>query len=68
MQETGCLIVLRNRVVFLIEAEMLGIQALGSDFDPMMVHGSLQNVLQERTLCLLMQRICRWEIFQWMPW
>ena len=28
----------------LIEAEMLGIQALGSDFDPMMVHGSLQNV------------------------
>jgi len=28
----------------LIEAEMLGMQTLGSDFDPMMVRGSLQNV------------------------
>lgn len=28
----------------LIEAEMLGMQLLGSDFDPMMVCGSLQNV------------------------
>lgn len=28
----------------LIEAEMLGMQTVGSDFDPMMVHGSFQNV------------------------
>ena len=28
----------------LIEAEMLGMQTLGSDFDPMMVHGSHKNI------------------------
>jgi tRNA (guanine10-N2)-dimethyltransferase len=28
----------------LIEAEMLGMRTVGCDFDPMMVHGSLQNV------------------------
>jgi len=30
----------------LIEAEMLGMHAVGSDFDPMMVNGSRQNVTQ----------------------
>jgi tRNA (guanine10-N2)-dimethyltransferase len=30
----------------LIEAEMLGMYPIGSDFDPMMVHGSRQNVTQ----------------------
>jgi tRNA (guanine10-N2)-dimethyltransferase len=30
----------------LIEAEMLGMQALGCDFDPTMVHGSLRNVTE----------------------
>jgi len=30
----------------LIEAEMLGMHTLGSDFDPMMVHGSRQNATQ----------------------
>jgi tRNA (guanine10-N2)-dimethyltransferase len=30
----------------LIEAEMLGMHTVGSDFDPMMVHGCRQNVTQ----------------------
>jgi tRNA (guanine10-N2)-dimethyltransferase len=30
----------------LIEAEMLGMHTLGSDFDPMMVNGSRQNVMK----------------------
>jgi tRNA (guanine10-N2)-dimethyltransferase len=30
----------------LIEAEMLGMYTIGSDFDPMMVNGSRQNVTQ----------------------
>jgi tRNA (guanine10-N2)-dimethyltransferase len=30
----------------LIEAEMLGMHVVGSDFDPMMVHGCRQNVTQ----------------------
>ena len=30
----------------MIEAEILGMHAVGSDFDPMMVHGSRQNVTQ----------------------
>ena len=34
----------------LIEAEMLGIRSLGSDFDPMMVHGSVRNVTRSDLL------------------
>jgi len=30
---------------FLIETELLGMHAMGSDFDPMMIHGSRQNVI-----------------------
>jgi len=34
----------------LIEAEMLGIQSIGSDFDPMMVDGSVRNVTSSHLL------------------
>ncbi len=34
----------------LIEAEMLGMRSLGSDFDPLMVHGSVRNVTSSHLL------------------
>ncbi|MDD5187174.1 MAG: TRM11 family methyltransferase, partial [Methanoregula sp.] len=34
----------------LIEAELLGTEAIGSDFDPMMIHGSCDNVHQSHLM------------------